>query len=259
MAIWHMADQAKGTTFRMSSAPVTTDQPTPKRRRAQVRYKIARLPADVRKELDDRLVSGGFTDYRGLSDWLAGKGFEISPSALNYYAHRFEQRLRAVKLATTQARAIVEAAAGDDDRINQALMRMVQTTMFEMMVEMNETRHAFEAADEARARSKKRLLKRAVKKSAGKEVDGDGVADDSDPAPKYPTKADLAAMGSVGRTVAALGKLELEWEKWRAQMKRHVERQVDTAKERVSEAVKEGGLSPDAEARIRSALLEIRV
>ncbi len=244
--------------------PAALDPAAPKRRRVQTRHKIARLPAEVREELDQRLVAGGFTDYRGLSRWLESRGYELSPSALNYYAHRFEQRLQAVRLATAQAGAIVKAASGDDDRINRALMRMVQTTMFEMMVEMNDTRQKFAAAERARTRSKTRLSMRAAKRNAAPGAaaadNGATVADeDAAAAGRYPTKADLAAMGSVGRTVAALGKLELEWEKWRAQMKRRVGRQVDAAKERVSEAVREGGLSSEAEARIRAALLEIQV
>lgn len=232
--------------------------PAPPRRRAHSSYKIARWPAELRAELDRRLVSGGFRDYRGLSRWLEGRGYEISPTALNHYAHRFEQRLDAVRLATAQARAIVETAGGDDDRINRALARLVQTAMFEAVVEMNDTRRKFAAAERARARSRKRLAMRAAREQEAEAAPGPSQ-DSSEPAPKYPLKADLAALGSVGRTVAALGKLELEWEKWRAQMKERLGQQVAAAGERVAEAAKEGGLSPEAETRIRAALLEIQV
>ena len=246
----------------MSGEPPQAQKPAAGKSRAYTSYKVRRLPPDVRKELDERLVNGDFTDYRGLSKWLHEKNYEISPAAINYYAHSFEQRLSAVKLATKQAHEIVQATGADDEKMNQALMRLVQTTMFEMMVRMYDARRKFEAADQARARSRIRLAARASRNSnAGEAAAGEGGAspDDAELATKYPTKAEIAAMGSVGRTVAALRKLDLEWEKWRTQMKLKLEQQVDAAKERVTEAVKEGGLSPEAESRIRSALLEIRV
>lgn len=250
------------------------------RRRRQARGKIKRLPAEVREELNERLVRGGFSDYRGLSRWLEGKGYEISPSALNYYARRFEQRLDAVRLATAQARAVVDAAPDDDSRINQALMKIVQTTLFEMMVDLHDTRQKLGAVGKARATGAARGRKRrAATAKAGGEVDteadagtdggADGVDEAAEPisgeeqagadAPRYPTKADLAAVGSVGRTVASLARVELEWRKWREQTREKVERQVGVASETLSEAANGGGLSSEAEQKIRAALLDIRV
>ena len=78
-------------------------------------------------------------------------------------------------------------------------------------------------------------------------------------AQRYPTKADLAAVGSVGRTVASLARVELEWRKWREQTREKVERQVGEASKTLSEAANGGGLSSEAEQKIRAALLDIRV
>jgi hypothetical protein len=227
------------------------------KRRLKVRGKIKRLPPEIREELNRRLVNGGFSDYRGLSRWLEEQGYEISPSAINTYARRFEQRLEAVRLATAQARAVVEAAPDDDDRINQALMKIVQTTLFEMMIDLNDTRQKLADVERARKTGAARIRNRRARAGAPEEVDGEGELDE--PMRKYPTKADLAAVGSVGRTVASLARVELQWRKWREQAREAVERQVGVASEKLSEAARSGGLSPEAADKIRAALLEIRV
>src|SRR5712692_8849196 len=57
--------------------PATTPSPRPDRR-----YKISRLPKEIKAELDQRLMSTEFRSYTSLSRWLASKGFEISRAAL---------------------------------------------------------------------------------------------------------------------------------------------------------------------------------
>ncbi len=241
----------KGSAPRAGAAP---------KRRRQVPGKIKRLPPDLREELNNRLVNGGFSDYRGLSRWLEEKGYEISPSAINTYARRFEQRLEAVRLATAQAKAVVEAAPDDDDRINHALMKIVQTTLFEMMVDLNDTRQKIGDVERARKSGAARIRNRRAR--AG-ESSGDGASEGEIGgvvvSPRYPSKADLAAVGSVGRTVASLARVELAWRKWREQARENVEHQVGVAREKLTEAARSGGLSPDAEEKIRAALLDIRV
>lgn len=77
------------------------------------RHKAMLLPPDLRKELDRLLIANSFTGYRELSKWLAEQGYRISAAGLTRYAERFEQRLEQVKLATAQARAIIEASPDD--------------------------------------------------------------------------------------------------------------------------------------------------
>ena len=54
---------------------------------------------------------------------------------MHKYGQKLEQRLELLKIATAQARAVVEAAP-DDDRINEALMRLVQQNLFAVLVEV---------------------------------------------------------------------------------------------------------------------------
>lgn len=98
------------------------------------RHKAMLLPPDLRKELDRRLIANSFTGYRELSKWLAEQGYRISAAGLTRYAERFEQRLEQVKLATAQARAIIEASPDDENRINEALQRLIQQRLLEVLI-----------------------------------------------------------------------------------------------------------------------------
>ena len=100
------------------------------------RAKISQLPEDVRAELETRLVRQGFADYDQLAEWLAGQGYEISRSSVHRYGQQFERRLSALKAATEQAKAVTAAAADDEGDMNEALIRLVQTRVFELLVEI---------------------------------------------------------------------------------------------------------------------------
>ena len=87
------------------------------------RSKITKLPEHVKRELDKRLISGSFSDYRKLSAWLQEQGYEISRSAINRYGQAFEERLAAIKIASEQARAVSEAV-GDRRRHERRLISL---------------------------------------------------------------------------------------------------------------------------------------
>ena len=100
--------------------------------------KIKRLPPELRAEFERRLIEGSFSDYRGLSRWLNGRGYYISHASLHKHGQALERKLEVLKLATEQARAVVEAAGGADDTINEGLMRLVQGDLFRVLVEVKE-------------------------------------------------------------------------------------------------------------------------
>lgn len=96
--------------------------------------KILALPEEVHAELDRRLIKRGFNGYRDLAKWLASLGYEISKSAVHEYGADFEERLARLKLATDQAKALVEAAPDDEGSISDALMRLVQEKLFTVLM-----------------------------------------------------------------------------------------------------------------------------
>lgn len=100
------------------------------------RSKILQLPDPVRKELEQRLIASGFSDYDGLAQWLLDQGYEIHRSSVYRFGSAFEERVRALKASTDQARAIVEASPDDDGAMNEALMRLTQQMAFDLLMQL---------------------------------------------------------------------------------------------------------------------------
>lgn len=103
------------------------------------RSKITQLPPEIKALVDRLLVERRFSGYDQLAcainAQLAECGYEItvSRSGLHRYGHDFEERLAAITLATEQARAVAEAAKDDENAMNEALIRLVQTKAFEAL------------------------------------------------------------------------------------------------------------------------------
>lgn len=100
------------------------------------RSKVEALPKGVKEWLDRALVDGNFAGYEALAGELKARGHDISKTAVHRYGQAFEERLSALKLATEQARAVVEAAPDEDDTVNQALVRITQEKLFTLMMDI---------------------------------------------------------------------------------------------------------------------------
>ncbi len=88
------------------------------------------LPPKVKAWLDRALADKGFQGYRVLEEELRARGYAISKSAIQRYGKDFEERLSSLKLATEQAKAIVDAAPDEEGATNEAMMRLVQEKLF---------------------------------------------------------------------------------------------------------------------------------
>jgi hypothetical protein len=102
-------------------------------------WKIKKLPPDLKEELDRMLTEGTLHSCRQLAKWLGDNGFEISHAAIHKYGQKFERRLDSVRIATEQARIVCEQFKDDDVEMQNALMRLVQTRLFEVLSAANET------------------------------------------------------------------------------------------------------------------------
>lgn len=100
------------------------------------RSKVATLPENIKAELDRRLIQSGFSGYEGLEQWLGEQGWQISKSAIHRYGSKFEERLGAIAMATEQAKAIATAAEDDGNAMSDAVIRLIQEKVFQMLVEM---------------------------------------------------------------------------------------------------------------------------
>ena len=103
---------------------------------------IDQLPEAVRHEFERKLVENGFADYQALSEWLQQQGYEISRSAAHRYGQKVQRRFAAIKNSTEAARLIAEGAADEGDTRSEALMAMLQTELFEALVQIRRVKRA---------------------------------------------------------------------------------------------------------------------
>jgi hypothetical protein len=99
---------------------------------------VAQLPPEVKEWLDKALIEGNFSGYETLSETLREKGFCISKSSIHRYGKDFEGNLAALKLATEQAKAIVESSPDAEGNMNEALIRLVQQKSFQILTRLEE-------------------------------------------------------------------------------------------------------------------------
>lgn len=125
------------------------------------RGKIESLPADLRRWLERALTESGFSGYAELEDLLKAKGYVISKSAIHRYGQKIERRFAAIKASTEAARLLTEGAADDQDARSEAVIALVQTEMFESIVDLQEA-----GADEISATDRVGLLSKAAKNIA---------------------------------------------------------------------------------------------
>jgi RNA polymerase-interacting CarD/CdnL/TRCF family regulator len=104
----------------------------------ETRTKIQLLPDDLKSELDSRLSAGTFRSCRSLSKWLRDNGYQISEDSLQRYGQNFDRRLDAIRLATEQARIVCAQFKDDDVDMQTALLRLVQTRLFEILSAINQ-------------------------------------------------------------------------------------------------------------------------
>jgi len=96
------------------------------------------LPQEVRAWLDSSLVQGNFTGYQALEEVLREKGYAISKSAIHRYGQKVERRFAAIKASTEAARLLTEGAADDQDARSEAVIALVQTELFESIINLQE-------------------------------------------------------------------------------------------------------------------------
>ena len=128
-----------------SSSPLKGEEADGKPKRVPIdpipfkTWKIKKLPPDLKEELDRMLTEGTLHSCRQLAKWLGDNGFQISHAAIHKYGQKFERRLDAVRMATEQARIVCEQFKDDDTKLQTALLRLVQTQLFEVLSVANET------------------------------------------------------------------------------------------------------------------------
>lgn len=100
------------------------------------RSKVALLPPEVREALEQRLIGSGFSGYEEHSAWLAEQGYEIKKSSVHRFGSTFEDRCAGLAIATTQAKAIVEASGDDEGAMGRSLTSLLQKKIFDALLDL---------------------------------------------------------------------------------------------------------------------------
>ena len=99
---------------------------------------VDQLPKEVRAWLDHSLVEGNFSGYELLEGELKSRGYSIGKSSIHRYGQKIERRMAAIKASTEAAKLITEGARDDQDARSEAVIALVQTEMFESIVNLQE-------------------------------------------------------------------------------------------------------------------------
>lgn len=112
-----------------------------------VRPSVMELPPEIRKRLDEELLRRNFSGYAELFDLVSSLGAELeiripSKSSLHRYGQKLERQLRAVKTSTEAAKLIAESSPDEEDARSAAVLSMLQTQVFDVLVNLQEAEEA---------------------------------------------------------------------------------------------------------------------
>lgn len=105
---------------------------------------VSRLPVEIKTYIEAMLATGAQTLDELISDLKerfpieSSDGSLPSRSAIGRYGQKLERRLSAIR-ASTEAAKIIQAQAGDDkDARSEALTALIQTELFEAILDVQE-------------------------------------------------------------------------------------------------------------------------
>lgn len=179
---------------------------------------IDQLPETDRQWLDRELHQRGFCGYAEVAGLLQARGYTVSKSSVHRYGQKLERKLAAVQASTQAAVLIAEAAPDDADLRSSAVLSLVQTGLFEALVDLQE------AAD----------------------VDAEGN-------PAITAADRLELLSKAGKGIAEIMKASRLNKEWQVEVREKAER----AAKAVERIAKKGGLSADAVDQMRREILGI--
>ncbi len=107
------------------------------------RDKVSALTPELRAEIERLLIASGFAGYAELEQQiLDAHGVEIGKSTLHRYGSKLQRKLDAIRASTEAARLIADAAPDDADQRSAAVLSLVQSNMFEALVNLQDAEDA---------------------------------------------------------------------------------------------------------------------
>lgn len=122
--------------------------------------KIALLPEDLRAWLHRAIVERGFGDIEGLTEELnalckeGGVAITIGKSAVGIESQRVKRAQESIRATTEATRLIAEASRDDADSRSEAAIALVQTQVFELLLELREVDDASDPVERMKVLTK---------------------------------------------------------------------------------------------------------
>lgn len=99
---------------------------------------VDNLKSEDKHMLDRWLMDKGFCGYEEIAEKLQSLGYSIGKSSVHRYGQKLEQKLAAVQASTQAALMIAEAAPDDSDMRTQAVLSLMQTQLFDTLINLQE-------------------------------------------------------------------------------------------------------------------------
>jgi hypothetical protein len=99
---------------------------------------IDALAPEDRDWLNRQFTDKGFCGYEEIAALLAERGYSVSKSSVHRYGQKLERKLAAVQASTQAAMLIADAAPDDADQRSNAVLSLIQTEIFNALVDFQE-------------------------------------------------------------------------------------------------------------------------
>ena len=111
---------------------------------------IDMLPDDVRDWIDAQIVANNFSQYEALQEVIRERGFSIGKSQIHRRGQAIERRMAAIKSSVEASKLIIQATGDDKDVMSESLIALIQSSMFETIINIQEATGDDELSDEDR-------------------------------------------------------------------------------------------------------------
>ncbi|MDO8940891.1 MAG: DUF3486 family protein [Methylicorpusculum sp.] len=100
---------------------------------------ITLLPDAILSELNQRLIDNSFSDYAGLSGWLAEQGFNISKTAVFNHGSSLQAKMEKSMARARERMEIAKALRGASDEDKAALMEANEMVAMDQIMDLFES------------------------------------------------------------------------------------------------------------------------
>ncbi len=154
------------------------------------RSKVDGLPQPLKAELERLLADRAHGGYEALAEWLRAQGYEIGKSSLHRYDRRVQAVMSRIKASTEAARLLAQAAPDEADEHSAAVLRIVQSSLFDALTRVAEASEEADPAEQVKVLSQAaRAIAEASRASIGQKKWADEVREKLDALERVASKA----------------------------------------------------------------------